>query len=137
MRTYGLRFLAVLLLTSVLAAGCASLCAVEMRGKSGSIMVAFSDQDRMLIKDYYAKGVKYKKTPPGLAKKSQLPPGLQKRVEAGQPLPPGLQGRGLPCDLEKQLSVLPAGYSRLKVGRDIVIKSNINGLIVDAIFDVD
>ena len=47
--------------------------------------------------------------PPGLAKKQQLPPGLQRRVAKHGSLPPGLAKRDLPDDLERELPPPQAG----------------------------
>lgn len=46
----------------------------------------------------WAKGGK-KGLPPGLAKRSTLPPGLARQLARNGTLPPGLQGRALPHDL--------------------------------------
>jgi len=78
-----------------------------------------------------------RKTPPGLAKKGQFPPGLQKQLERNQKLPPGLEKRYLPPDLEKGLTTLPNGYIRLKVGTDIVLMNQNTNIIVDIIYSVD
>ncbi len=103
-------------------------------GHATSIVVRFSDHDRRLMQDYYRGkgGGKYKKTPPGLAKRDQLPPGLAKR----DTLPPGLQGRNLPGDLESRLAPLPAPYVRVIVGGDIVLMDGRTRVVVDLISDV-
>ena len=71
--------------------------------------------------------------PPGLAKREQLPPGLQKQIERRGQLPPGLQGEALPQQLEERLSVLPKGYSRVRVGADIVLLEQNTRIMVDVI----
>lgn len=91
--------------------------------------VSFSQRDRALIERYYASRPKPKKTPPGLAKREQLPPGLAKRDR----LPPGLRGRGLPEDLERQLSPLPPPYVRVVVGSDVVLMDRHTRVIVDIV----
>ena len=103
-------------------------------GSSTSLEVRFSDHDRQQVQDYYrAKGGgKYKKTPPGLAKRDQLPPGLAKR----DTLPPGLQGRNLPGDLESRLTPLPAPYVRVIVGGDIVLMNGRTRVVVDLLSDM-
>lgn len=115
---------------------------VAVSPKGAQVSVNFTDEDRRVIYDYYAQSEsaaswgKEKKTPPGLAKKETLPPGLQKRLERGEKLPPGLQGRGLPGDLASRLHPLPAGYSRMTVGPDILIWNTALGVVADIIHDV-
>jgi hypothetical protein len=101
------------------------------------IQVAFGDNDRRLIHDYYRhKKVKQKGLPPGLAKKRKLPPGLQKQLKKNGKLPPGLAKRYLPYELEDRLSPIPRGYVRLKVGGDIVLMNRETEVIVDIINDI-
>lgn len=101
-----------------------------------SISLGFSNRDRDVIRNYYArshKQKKWKRTPPGLAKRGRnLPSGLAKR----DTLPPGLQGRGLPSSLESRLSTLPGGYIRVVVGADIVIMNTKTRLVMDIYRDV-
>ncbi len=126
-----------LLLGIVLAAGVGG-CAAHV-GTSGRVVISderavvdirFSDHDRRLIEEYYQKGKKYKSLPPGLAKRNGLPPGLAKRDR----LPPGLDYRPLPAELEARLSRLPAGYLRVRVGRDIVLMDGETRVIFDVIY---
>ncbi|PKM45287.1 MAG: hypothetical protein CVV05_07940 [Gammaproteobacteria bacterium HGW-Gammaproteobacteria-1] len=108
------------------------------------IEVAFNDRDRQRIRDYYharsqdksKNKKKEKQMPPGLAKREQLPPGLQKQVQKNGKLPPGLEGRNLPPELDRQLSPLPKGYVRLEVGTDIVLMDGSTHVIVDVIKDL-
>jgi len=138
------RKLFLVLVIFALFSGCAhieksvKLASVEVRNKDMSVKVAFSETDIKTIKEYYVKGKNNKKkTPPGLAKKGQLPPGLQKQLERNQKLPPGLEKRNLPSDLEKGLTPLPKGYVRLKVGTDIVLMNQNTNVIVDIVYSVD
>ena len=101
------------------------------------VQVAFGDNDRQLIHDYYGhKKIKRKGLPPGLAKKGKLPPGLQKQLKKKGKLPPGLAKRNLPFDLENRLTPIPRGYVRLKVGGDIVLMNEKTEVIVDIIHDI-
>jgi hypothetical protein len=101
------------------------------------VQVAFGDNDRRLIHDYYRnKKIKHKGLPPGLAKKGKLPPGLQKQLRKKGKLPPGLAKRYLPQELEGKLSPIPHGYVRLKVGGDIVLMNKTTEIIFDIIHDI-
>lgn len=101
------------------------------------VQVAFGDNDRRLIHDYYRhKQIKHKKMPPGLAKKGKLPPGLQKQLRKKGKLPPGLAKRYLPNELEERLTPVPRGYVRLQVGGDIVLMDKETEVIVDIIHGI-
>ena len=73
--------------------------------------------------------------PPGLARKDQLPPGLQKHLQKRGSLPPGLQKKvqPLPVALERQLCVLPTGYRRVVIGGNIVLMNEKTALIYDIV----
>jgi len=110
---------------------------VLWQGDHGRVEVAFNDADRRHIQDYYSRSDDHQKhMPHGLAKKKHLPPGLEKHVARNGKLPPGLQGRGLPNDLERHLSPLPESYVRLKVGSDVVLLNQKTQVVMDVIYDV-
>lgn len=75
--------------------------------------------------------------PPGLAKKEQLPPGLEKQVQKNGTLPPGLERRAQPLPLacESQLPRLPATVERVILNRQIILLGA-QSRILD-IFDLD
>ena len=124
----------------VLTLGCVTTSGTTVSGsagygsKSARIAVLFSNHDRETIKTYYRD--RRANLPPGLARKKELPPGLRKQVERKGHLPPGLQGEGLPRDLEKQLTALPDGHLRLRVGADIVLMEGKTRLILDVVKNV-
>lgn len=128
----------------VLLAGMAALSGCEMQptygdvrvhGRDYDVRVVFSDQDRVLIRDYYR--VNYRALPPGLAKKGKVPPGHAKRLMRGQPVPPGLEWGYLPERLESRLSRLPEGYVRIIIGADVAIMNVHSRVIMDVIEDLD
>jgi hypothetical protein len=99
--------------------------------------VQFAERDKIVIRDYYRDpGSGASGLPPGLAKKQQLPPGLQKQVREKGTLPPGLQKRLLPGELEGRLTRLPPGYERVIVGADVVIVEIATRIIVDILADI-
>lgn len=104
-------------------------------GSAGTVSVSFSARDRELIRDYYS-GRQRKALPPGLAKRDRLPPGLEKQLRKNGQLPPGLQGRALPGELEVRLSSLPAGYARVIIGGSIVLENTNTRVVVDIIQDI-
>lgn len=97
------------------------------------VRIVFSDRDRRLIADWY--DARRKPLPPGLAKKDKPPPGHAKQMERGH-VPPGLEHRYLPHELERQLVRLPEGYVRVIVGADVTIMNVRTQVILDVIRDV-
>ncbi len=79
---------------------------------------------------------KDKKMPPGLAKRSSLPPGLQKRLEKHGALPPGLAKRDLPTKLKHQLPPARQGTERVIAGNDVVLIETATGVVLDILHDV-
>ena len=134
-----IRFVLAAMLVASLA-GCESLPGwgtsgkVVMKDGKTTLAVSFSDRDRAMIRDYY--NVKRTNLPPGLAKKSRLPPGLQKQVQKNGELPPGLQRQKLPRELERKLSRLPEGYTRVVIGADVVLENGRTRIAVDVIKDI-
>ena len=123
-----MKYTMCILIITVVLTGCTNIPLntsgrVMARNEIGQVDIRFSDQDRRLIQDYYRRPAQSKKTPPGLAKRGTLPPGLQ--------------GRGLPGDLETSLARLPAGYVRLLIGADIVLMHRDTRVVFDIIYGVD
>ncbi len=108
---------------------------VRVHDRDYDVRVVFSDHDRGLVRDYY-RGY-YRGLPPGLAKQGKLPPGHAKRLYRNQPVPPGLEWRYLPDDLERRLSRLPDGYVRVIIGADVGIMNVRTRVILDLIEDLD
>ena len=74
--------------------------------------------------------------PPGLAKRDELPPGLAKHLEKYGTLPPGLEVRGLPNALKKQLPNPGAGRKRVVVDDDVLLIETQTGRVLDILKDV-
>jgi hypothetical protein len=76
--------------------------------------------------------------PPGLAKKDQLPPGLEKQLVRRGTLPPGLQKRIYPCpeELDRRLPPPPPDCANVVIGGHIVLLNRKTNLVVD-IFHVE
>jgi hypothetical protein len=79
---------------------------------------------------------KKKGLPPGLAKKTLLPPGLQRQLERNGRLPPGLAKRDLPADLQSQLPPAKDGTERVIAGADVVLIHEATGVVLDILRDV-
>lgn len=76
--------------------------------------------------------------PPGLAKKDQLPPGLEKQLVRRGTLPPGLQKRIYPCPeaLNRRLPPPPPDCANVVIGGHIVLLNRKTNLVVD-IFHIE
>lgn len=118
--------------------------------------VIFSELEQGVIKEYYRrkygeeidhhddgygkhkrKGKSKKKgLPPGLAKKDKLPPGLARQLHRNGRLPPGLEKRGLPDDLDSRLPTVREGYERVLADGKVILVETASGIIVDIIEDV-
>lgn len=109
--------------------------AVAIHDRDMDVRVVFTDYDRRILRDYYR--VDYRTLPPGLAKKGKIPPGHAYRLRVRQPLPPDVDWRYLPYNLERQLSRLPDGYVRVIIGTNVAIMNVRTRVIVDLIEDID
>ena len=102
-----------------------------------------NDDDKQGKKDKKSKGKsegkskgKSKGLPPGLAKRDQLPPGLQRQLERNGRLPAGLAKRDLPADLISRLPRRTDNQEVTVVEGDVVLLDKATGIILDVIKDV-
>ncbi|HDP89923.1 MAG TPA: hypothetical protein ENN42_08210 [Thioalkalivibrio sp.] len=107
---------------------------VVVRDEHGRITIAFNERDRARIHQYYRH--RYRHLPPGLARRERLPPGLERQLYSRGTLPPGLEYRRLPYDLDRQLSRLPDGYGRMVVGAHVVLIDENTRIVFDIIRNV-
>ncbi len=93
----------------------------------------FTHEERLVIRRWVqdnGRGL-----PPGLAKRDQLPPGLEKQLRRRGTLPPGLQKKVQPVPpvLERRLRVLPTGYRRVILGGNVILMNTRTALIYDVL----
>jgi len=69
--------------------------------------------------------------PPGLAKRDELPPGLERQYQRNGKLPPGLDKRQLPADLARTLPARGRDFERVIVGNDVLLISIATGIVLD------
>jgi Ni/Co efflux regulator RcnB len=96
----------------------------------------FNDRNRVAVRRYFADQYGHgKKCPPGLAKKHNgcMPPGQERHLAVGQPLPTGVTLYPVPQPVIVQLPPPPYGYRYARVGNDIVLVRSDTQLIVDII----
>lgn len=131
-------------------------------GAQTAAEAVFTALERQLIRDYYreahagerdggggergeheggkggrgAKGGGKGGLPPGLARKEALPPGLERQLERNGRLPPGLEKRRLPAELDRRLPRRRAGLERVVVDTDVLLIETATGIIRDILRDV-
>jgi len=109
------------------------------RGSSGPrAEVRFTDQHRVVIREYYAGEFRGGRCPPGLAKKNNgcMPPGQAKKWRVGQPLPREVIFYDLPPALVVKIGTPPPGYKYVRVAADILMIAVGTSMVVSAIEDL-
>ena len=99
---------------------------------------AFDTDEKRMIREWFSNGTNLKGLPPGLAKREQLPPGLQKQLARNGKLPPGLEKKvhPLPTQLEIRLPRLPDGWRRIVVGGNVILLEQRTGAILDILANI-
>jgi Ni/Co efflux regulator RcnB len=71
--------------------------------------------------------------PPGLAKRDQLPPGLERQLQVRGTLPPGLRKKMMPCpeELAQRLPPPPDGYQHFVIGGHVALVNPNTYLVLD------
>jgi len=140
------RYMICCVALSALIAGCVTTPGGSPTVDSGAVVVesedfraaiVFGDNDRREIRHYYKSKYKSKALPPGLTKKHELHPGLRNHIQKYRELPPGIEGKKLPMDLERILRPIPEGNVRIRIGGDILLVNERTRYILDVMFDVD
>jgi hypothetical protein len=98
----------------------------------------FGRDEEKTIRDWFSVKSNLQGLPPGLAKRDQLPPGLQKQLVRNGALPPGLQKQvqPLPQQLEGRLPRLPEGRRRVAIGGNVIVLEERTGAILDVLQSV-
>ena len=99
---------------------------------------SFGPAEERLIREWFSTQSNYSNLPPGLAKRDNLPPGLQRQLQRNGTLPPGLQKRvqPLPLGLEQQLPPIMVGMRRVVLSGNVILLEAATAKIVDLIRDV-
>jgi hypothetical protein len=98
-----------------------------------AVSVSIGRNDQHIIHEWFSQPVNMRGLPPGLAKREQLPPGLQKQLARNGQLPPGLQKKiqPLPPSLEARLTRLPEGRKRIIINGSVILLDQRKNLILD------
>ena len=91
----------------------------------------YSEHDRDQMREWYQNREDH--LPPGLAKRDQLPPGLEQQLRVRGELPPGLRKKMMPCpeELEHRLPPPPEGYGHFVVGGHVVLVNRSTYMVLD------
>lgn len=110
----------------------------EERERQAAKGLAFGKDHEKKIRDWFGNSHNLQGLPPGLAKREELPPGLQKHLERNGTLPPGLQKRiePLPTRLESQLPKPAPGTKRVVVAGNVVLLEERTSKVLDIVRDV-
>jgi Ni/Co efflux regulator RcnB len=106
--------------------------------RSSRVVTHFSDQHRVVIREYYGEQYRTGRCPPGLAKKNNgcMPPGQAKKWQIGRPLPRDVIFYDLPPAVVIKLGQPPAGHRYVRVAADILLIAVGTSMVVDAIQDL-
>ena len=99
---------------------------------------AFGTDEVRIIREWFSNSANLNGLPPGLAKREQLPPGLQKQLAKNGKLPPGLEQKiqPMPRDLEIRLPRLPDGRKRIVIAGNVILLDERTSTIVDILQNV-
>jgi hypothetical protein len=95
----------------------------------------YNDHDRYEVNEWYhdrnGNGL-----PPGLAKRDQLPPGLEKQLRVKGTLPPGLRKKMYPCpeEVERRLPPPPPECEHTVIGGHVVLVNKSTYAVLDIIY---
>lgn len=102
------------------------------------VSVVFTDDEIRIIGAWYSdhNSNSHKGNGNGKGKHKGLPPGIEKNLARGKPLPPGIAKQYLPDGLIKTLPAPPKGYERIIVDGKVLLVEIATQVIHDILMDV-
>lgn len=100
------------------------------------VSVVFTDDEIRIIGTWYSDHGSNSHTGNGKHKNKGLPPGIEKNLARGKPLPPGIARQYLPDGLIKTLPAPPKGYERIIVDGKVLLVEIATQVIHDILMDV-
>ena len=133
-----MRLIAGLIIGLALTTAAPDLCAQNRKHDDDqknavAVSITFGRNDERLVREWFSQLANLKGLPPGLAKKEQLPPGLQRQLVRNGRLPPGLQKniQPLPAAIEVKLSPLPQGQKRIFISGKVILFDERKNVVLD------
>jgi len=110
-----------------------SRTAVAVHDHNAHLRLSFSDYERRYIQQYYGhqKPVRYQ--PP---KRHKVPPEYTQRYHRYKALPNQYRPQPISRDLNRRLTPLPKGYSRVMIGKDMAIMNQRTRVLSDIMWQV-
>jgi hypothetical protein len=101
------------------------------------VVLALSAEDAAAIRAYYGGSDRGRGN--GRGRNGGLPPGIEKNLVRGKPLPPGIAKRYLPPDLLRRLPPAQRGFEYVVVAGKLLLveiaTQVIHDILLDAVFD--
>ena len=108
--------------------------------REGGVRVGgyFTDNQRVIVREYYTEQFRGGRCPPGLAKKHNgcLPPGQAKKWVIGRPIPRDVVYYEVPQSVVVRLGPPPSGQRYVRVASDILLLAVGTGMVLDALQDL-
>ena len=107
-------------------------------GVTASVSFTFDKAETQLVRDWFTNPRNVAGQPPGLAKREQLPPGLERQLVRNGTLPPGLASKikPLPVQLRDRLPRPPDGVEIVIVGGRVLAVHVQTSKILDLVADL-
>jgi len=98
----------------------------------------FGRDEARIIVDWFHDANNLNGLPPGLAKREELPPGLQRQLVRNGKLPPGLEKKiqPLPPVLIARLPPIPDNRTRVIIGGNVILMDKTTSVIVDILVGI-
>ena len=111
---------------------------VQARAPENAEIRVITREEERIVREWFGNPENLRGLPPGLAKKEQLPPGLQRQLVRNGTLPPGLEKKieSVPSQLEIRLPRLPDGRRRIFIGNNLIVMDSATSMIVDMIANI-
>jgi hypothetical protein len=105
---------------------------------TATVSGGFGRDEARIIVDWFHDADNLNGLPPGLAKREELPPGLQRQLVRNGKLPPGLEQKiqPLPPVLVARLPPLPDNRTRVIIGGNVILMDKTTSVIVDILVGI-
>lgn len=110
-----------------------AIASAPARAADFEVDVRFSSSEASIIRDFFENaGGPRQRDKKG---RDRLPPGIEKNLARGKPLPPGIAKQALPHDLVRQLPPARDGFERVVVSGKVLLVEIATQVIHDILSD--